>query len=535
MITGWALSPIGTGLGEDDRMTRATGRQQDGPRRQPHRQPHRQPSAVRTLLRIAYLSILANIAGAIVVALLITAVNSRTTSHQRAVLIVTGVVVVVVSLGAGTVAGLLAQRRTLRWLLLRRPPSAADARRALRAPLDLAAVCAVTWSLGAIVIVIVALAVGVDGPSVAGMGCGVLLAGLCTAGVTYLIVAYQARPVVRRVLAVHPPMTTPLVSVSARLLFVWALTTGVPLLGIVLILLEPGGHAHVVPASMATAIVALVVGSFGTWLASRAIGQPLRALTFSLRRIGQGDLSTAVEVEDAGEIGLVQRGVNEMVLGLQERERIADLFGRHVGPAVAAQALTSGATLSGEARTVVALFVDITGSTAMTHRSDPVEFVGVLNRFFTIVVDAVEAEGGLVNKFEGDGALCIFGAPVTLDDAATAALRAARAIRAGVLASGEVSIGIGVAVGRVVAGQVGTPSRLEYTVIGDAVNEASRLTDVAKGTSNGVLATEAVVLAASEPERECWTPDGAVVLRGRDAETRTWTLIGAAVRAGGDR
>jgi class 3 adenylate cyclase len=166
-------------------------------------------------------------------------------------------------------------------------------------------------------------------------------------------------------------------------------------------------------------------------------------------------------------------------------------------------ALNSDATphqrtvVCGEACDVVALFVDITGSTKLTHESDPREFIAILNRFFRIVVSAVEHNGGLVNKFEGDAALCVFGAPVVLDDPTTAALRAARAIRDEVYANGELDLGIGVASGPVIAGQIGAASRLEYTVIGDAMNEAARLTDLAKRVDGRILASGATVEAAA--------------------------------------
>ena len=149
--------------------------------------------------------------------------------------------------------------------------------------------------------------------------------------------------------------------------------------------------------------------------------------------------------------------------------------------------------------------------------------VEMLNRFFGVVVSVVEEEGGLVNKFEGDAALCIFGAPVDIDEPETAALRTARRIRDQVCGAGEFDIGIGVSSGHVVAGQIGAASRLEYTVIGDAVNEASRLTDLAKACPSRVLASEETVLAASDDERSHWTKTDAVTLRGRDTPTQTYT------------
>ena len=114
-----------------------------------------------------------------------------------------------------------------------------------------------------------------------------------------------------------------------------------------------------------------------------------------------------------------------MAAGLRERERLRDLFGRHVGDDVAGAALADGVALGGEER-------DGRGAVRRRHRLDvagcdagPEEMVGLLNRFFEIVVDAVEADGGLVNKFEGDAALCVFGAPTDHADPAGAALRAA--------------------------------------------------------------------------------------------------------------
>jgi adenylate cyclase len=148
--------------------------------------------------------------------------------------------------------------------------------------------------------------------------------------------------------------------------------------------------------------------------------------------------------------------------------------------------------------------------------------VGLLNRFFTVVVDATSAAGGLVNKFEGDAALCVFGAPTEHSDAAGAALRAARRICDAVAAAGEVDVGVGVAWGTVVAGQVGAASRLEYTVIGDAVNEAARLTELAKTVPGRAMASGEAVAAAGDGECAHWSPAGAVELRGRGEPTQTW-------------
>ncbi|GAA3192860.1 hypothetical protein GCM10020255_093070 [Rhodococcus baikonurensis] len=142
--------------------------------------------------------------------------------------------------------------------------------------------------------------------------------------------------------------------------------------------------------------------------------------------------------------------------GLRERERIRDLFGRHVGHEVAANAVRRNPELGGEERDVAVLFVDVIGSTTIAATNSPTAVVALLNRFFDVIVDEVDAHGGFVNKFEGDAALAIFGAPTTLDDHAGSALAAARKIQQRLRAEvPEVSAGIGVAAGIAVAGNVG--------------------------------------------------------------------------------
>src|SRR5690606_29146693 len=157
--------------------------------------------------------------------------------------------------------------------------------------------------------------------------------------------------------------------------------------------------------------------------------------------------------------------------------------------------------LGGEERDVAVLFIDLVASTELAHRRPPTEVVDLLNRFFDVVVDAVSSEGGTVNKLVGDAALCVFGAPLEHKDSAGAALRSARRMLAELRARmPEVDVGIGVSAGTVVAGNVGTAERFEYTVIGDPVNEAARLTELAKHRPGRILAAARVVERAGEPE-----------------------------------
>lgn len=210
-----------------------------------------------------------------------------------------------------------------------------------------------------------------------------------------------------------------------------------------------------------------------------------------------------------------------MVEGLAEREQLRDLFGRHVGEDVARRALADGGALGGELRRVAALFIDLVGSTALTARRPPEEVVALLNRFFAVVVDVVAACGGWVNRFEGDGALCVFGAPTAQPDAATSALAAGRQLRERVRRElPELEVGIGIAAGLALAGNVGAERRLEYTVIGDAVNEAARLCELAKTHPARVLTSVTTLARASADEAARWRLGEETTLRGRTAPTR---------------
>ena len=210
-----------------------------------------------------------------------------------------------------------------------------------------------------------------------------------------------------------------------------------------------------------------------------------------------------------------------MVAGLREREQLRDLYGRQVGIDVAREALERGGALGGETRDVSALFVDVVGSTRLAHRESPERVVALLNEFFNVVVTAVHDRGGLVNKFEGDAALCVFGAPVPQDDHAARALACARELRLRIdELDGGLDAAIGVSCGTVVAGHVGAETRFEYTVVGDPVNEAARLTELAKQHDERLLASGDTVDAAGGDEAAHWTIDGEVTLRGRECPTR---------------
>jgi adenylate cyclase len=440
--------------------------------------------------------------------------------------LIIGPILAVYFVVAGVVV-LRAQRRSLieatRWIVEDRAPSAAERRLALRQPLRQTQIAGFAWTGGILLSNAVQLALK---PGFAAVTLPMtILGGWTTGALIYLLSERALRPVTARALAVRQPKRPVAPSIRQRLVIAWAVGTGVPVfvvlvVGIVGVSKSNVDVEYVAVAAIFLGLVALSVGLTTTFFASRAIADPVTSVRHGLEEVERGNLDAQVSVDDGSEVGLLQAGFNRMASGLREREQIRDLFGRQVGRDVARAALRDGTKLGGEEREVAALFVDLTGSTSMAVRLPPAEVVRTLNLFFRVVVEVVEVERGHVNKFEGDAALCVFGAPLATADPAGDALRAARALSDRLAReSPELDFGIGVSAGAAVAGNVGAEERFEYTVIGDPVNEAARLCDLAKERGIPVLASEAALARAGADEAEAWKLGESTVLRGRDAPT----------------
>jgi adenylate cyclase len=293
---------------------------------------------------------------------------------------------------------------------------------------------------------------------------------------------------------------------------------GVVLLGVASMVDEVGTRRDLALATAVLGANCLLAGFITTLSVTRATAAPIISVRKALARIERGELDVSVPVYDGTDIGLLQAGFNRMAAGLRERERLRDLFGRHVGVDVARRALENGVELGGEVRDVAVLYVDMVGSTRIAVEKPAHDVVDLLNRFFGVVIDVVESADGFINKFAGDAALAIFGAPAPVPDREARALAAARTLAARVAAEiPEIDFGIGVASGEVVAGNIGGTSRFEYTVIGTPVNEAARLGELAKTLPGRVAASSAVVAASCGAD---WHAADEVTLRGlADATT----------------
>ncbi len=228
---------------------------------------------------------------------------------------------------------------------------------------------------------------------------------------------------------------------------------------------------------------------------------PVRTLVAAMHEVLQGNLRHRARVDRSDELGFLARSFNEMVTGLQDREQIKDTFGRFVSHDVAEAVLGGRVPLDGERREVTILFQDIRGFTGLAERLDPVALLRVLNRFFTEVVAAVEAEGGVVKQFTGDGVMALFGVPQIRADHTERAVRAALGIverlarlNAALQSDGmsPLQIGIGVHVGEVVAGLIGPDARVEYGVVGEPVNLAARIEGLTKDLAATILVSRPI-------------------------------------------
>ncbi|KAA9149332.1 adenylate/guanylate cyclase domain-containing protein [Amycolatopsis acidicola] len=479
---------------------------------------------LRTALGFVGLGVGSSVFGAAAVALLLVLQGlPADLAEHNWIFVLCAAIYVAFAVIVGSLWTAVLHRRTALWFARGRKPTRAEAELALQLPVHMAEISGSLWLGGTVFLGAITPLLG-SWLDMLAVTLTIGLGGLLTVGLMYLTAEWVGRPISTLALEVSPPDQSIAVTVRAKLVLTWAVASGAPLLGVLIIAAPPNlGNADDTSSLILLAIIGLVSGALGTALLAHSVAAPLKQLRIAVGLVERGRTDVQVRVDDASELGQLQVAVNNMVSGVRERDRMRDLFGRHVGDEVARHALEHGADLTGDVREATALFVDVVDSTALAYQMPPDELVRKLNRLFASVVSAVDARGGLVNKFQGDAALCIFGAPTRLADPATAALSAARAIRDAVKESGELDLGIGVASGPVFAGQLGTRSRLEYTVIGDAVNEAARLTEHAKKVSGRVLASDAVLEACSASEREQWTTYRKIRLRGRRVVTATWT------------
>jgi class 3 adenylate cyclase len=277
-----------------------------------------------------------------------------------------------------------------------------------------------------------------------------------------------------------------------------------------------GGTRTLALSVLAAVGVGLVLSFELTVLLSRSVTAPIAALRVGLARVRDGDYGARVPVVTSDELGELSHDFNLMAHGLAERERMREAFGTYLDRDIVPLILSGRFPREGVEVTVSIMFVDVRGFTSFAERSDATEVVAALNGLFEVMVPIVAAHGGHVDKFLGDGLLAVFGAPEGYADhadrAVAAGLEIARAINRD---DAELQVGVGINTGRVVAGSIGGAGRLNFSVIGDAVNVSARVEAATRDTGDDVLVTGETRDALTRPLP--LASRGTVPLRGKAA------------------
>ncbi len=291
------------------------------------------------------------------------------------------------------------------------------------------------------------------------------------------------------------------------------------------------------------ALLSLVVGL----VLGRHLSRPVLDVAAAAGRVAEGHFDVRVEARRRDEVGRMAEAFNSMARDLGsyrdrvvEETRIRTNLSRYLSPDVVEDVVSrkTALELGGQRREITILFADVASFTPFAEGFPPEVVVGVLNELFTIATDAIFRQGGTIDKYIGDCVMAVFGAPAPLQDHAVKACRAAEEIRRRVQVANEkwivvpgrdIRLSIGIHTGVVVAGNVGSERRMEYTVIGDAVNVAARLQGVAKG---GEIVLSDSVRSRIGDEFAC-QPGGAVSLKGRSQEVEIFRLVESASGGGG--
>jgi len=266
---------------------------------------------------------------------------------------------------------------------------------------------------------------------------------------------------------------------------------------------------------------------------SRTLTRPIRSLTRASRDIGNGNYDLEISSSSKDELGVLTGSFMNMARGLKERERIKSAFGKFVNRQVANLVSSGEVKLGGERKDVAVFFSDIRSFTRMAEAMSPEDVVGFLNSYMTRMVGCVNRTRGVVDKFIGDAIMAVWGAPVSTGDDAFNAVNAALLMREqliefnksrGTVKRPSVSIGCGIHYGPALAGQIGSEDRMEYTVIGDTVNIASRIEALNKPFFTDILVSEEI--ASMIDDRFRLFPMQKIRVKGKSKPLQIYAVLG---------
>ena len=281
-------------------------------------------------------------------------------------------------------------------------------------------------------------------------------------------------------------------------------------------------------------LVGLVASVALASLLAHALLDPLKRLENAMGRIEQSDFAARIPVVSKDELGFLSERFNQMTEGLQRAQRLRQLFNLYASPEVAQTAVERGAELGGELCYCTMLFCDVRDFTAMTERTSPEQLIDLINRYMSAIVPQVTEAGGVITRFGGDSILAVFGSPLNPSTAhCSQAIHAALAInraldefnQAQATNQGtEIRIGIGIATGNVIVGNVGGPERLEYTVMGDAANVAARLEELTKELPHQTLITASTYSELNDDEQDSFQRLPTIPIRGKTDPVTIYAL-----------
>lgn len=253
---------------------------------------------------------------------------------------------------------------------------------------------------------------------------------------------------------------------------------------------------------------------------SRSLTNPLRRLENGMEKVAGGDLTVRLPVTSNEEVGELTQRFNQMAVGLRERDKLRETFGKYVSESVASRLLQESpdGRITGQTREATLMFTDIDGFTTLSERADPDALIAALDEYLAAVLPPIQRNGGVVNTFIGDGLFASFNLPLANDDHAAAAVSAAleiiEATQDRVFAGGlRLPTRIGINTGLVIGGTIGAGDRLSYTLLGDAVNTAARLQELNKRHGTRILVAQTSLLRAGPRFR--FTSLGDMEIRGR--------------------
>lgn len=267
-----------------------------------------------------------------------------------------------------------------------------------------------------------------------------------------------------------------------------------------------------------------------------SILKPIKELLVSMKKVAKGNLNSYAIVRSREETGQLASGFNQMLNGLKDRERIKTLFGQYLSAEVSEEILKGNVDLNGSMYKATILFADIRGFTTLSESISPPETISFLNEYYNVLIEVVYQYGGIIDKFMGDGILVLFGVPIASQDHADRAVAAAFAMQQKLKEFNKnrrdrelftVNVGIGIHTGEVIAGNVGNSDKLEYTVIGDTVNVASRIENLTKKFDSQILIGESVYnsLSKDNTSRQKFEKLEGVALRGKRVKVNLLKLI----------